>query len=163
MKIGSLFTFLSALCWLVSSPGVALASSENSDPPAAPAAVTLQEIIDKIENRYTGSDFSARFDQRSTLAAMQISDTAAGKVFFKHPGMMRWEYEKPDPQTIITNGADLWIYRPLDNQVMVGKAPVYFGGGKGASFLSDIKYLRKYFDVSLEAADPEGFQLIGRV
>lgn len=160
MKTRSILPILAALCWFVSLSVVTVASSEKSDLDAAPRPIALEEVIDKIESRYTGSDFSARFDQRSTLAAMQISDTASGKVFFKHPGMMRWEYIKPDPQTIITNGEDLWIYRPLDNQVMVGKAPAYFGGGKGASFLSNIQHIRVHFDVSLETADPEGFHIL---
>jgi len=58
---------------------------------------------------------------------------------------MRWEYEKPDRQIFITDSQTLWIYRPEDNQVMVGEAPAYFGSGKGASFLSDMNQLRKNF------------------
>jgi outer membrane lipoprotein carrier protein len=64
--------------------------------------------------------------------------------------MMRWEYEKPDRQIIVTDADRLWIYRPEDNQVMTGKAPTFFGDGKGASFLSDIRLIRQKFDISLE-------------
>lgn len=142
------------------NPGFTRASSDGSDLNTNRVSNTLKEILKKIETRYAGSDFSANFDQRSTLAALKISDTASGKVFFKYPGMMRWEYEKPEPQIIITNGTDLWIYRPLDNQVMVGKAPAYFGGGKGASFLSDIQHLKKYFDIGLKTSDPDGFHVL---
>ena len=39
----------------------------------------------------------------------------------------------------------LWIFRPEDNQVLVGEAPAFFGEGKGASFLSDMKSIRKIF------------------
>ena len=79
---------------------------------------------------------------------------ASGKVYIKYPGMMRWEYEKPDRQIIITDADKLWIYRPEDNQVMTGKAPTFFRDGKGASFLSDIRLIRQKFDISLEQ-DPE--------
>ena len=41
---------------------------------------------------------------------------------------------------------------------MVGEAPVYFGSGKGASFLSDMKQLRKNF-IILEHAKAETDQL----
>jgi outer membrane lipoprotein carrier protein len=68
--------------------------------------------------------------------------------------MMRWEYEKPERQIIITDADKLWIYRPEDNQVMTGKAPTFFRDGKGASFLSDIRIVRKKFDISLEANQP---------
>jgi outer membrane lipoprotein carrier protein len=85
---------------------------------------------------------------------MDITDLATGKVYIKYPGMMRWEYEKPDRQIIVTDADRLWIYRPEDNQVMTGKAPTFFRDGKGASFLSDIRLIRQKFDISLEQGGP---------
>jgi outer membrane lipoprotein carrier protein len=64
--------------------------------------------------------------------------------------MMRWEYEKPERQLVVTDGTSLWVYRPDDNQVMVGKAPSFFGDGKGAGFLSDIERVRENFTITLE-------------
>lgn len=116
--------------------------------------LTVNQILEKVENRYRNSKFSADFIQRSTIKAMNITDTATGKVYIKYPGMMRWEYEKPERQIIITDADKLWIYRPEDNQVMTGKAPTFFRDGKGASFLSDIRIVRKKFDISLEANQP---------
>jgi outer membrane lipoprotein carrier protein len=116
--------------------------------------LTVDQILENIENKYTDSKFTADFIQRSTIKAMNITDTATGKVYIKYPGMMRWEYEKPDRQIIITDADKLWIYRPEDNQVMTGKAPTFFRDGKGASFLSDIRLVRKKFDISLEANQP---------
>ena len=111
--------------------------------------LTVDQILDRVESKYTNSKFSADFLQKSTIKAMDISDMASGKVFIKYPGMMRWEYEKPDKQIIITDADKLWIYRPEDNQVMTGKAPTFFRDGKGASFLSDIRLIRQKFDISL--------------
>ncbi len=111
--------------------------------------LTVDQILDRVESKYTNSKFSADFLQKSTIKAMDISDMASGKVFIKYPGMMRWEYEKPDKQIIITDADKLWIYRPEDNQVMTGKAPTFFRDGKGASFLSDIQLIRQKFDISL--------------
>ena len=112
---------------------------------AQPSALKLEDIIAGVEKRYSGSGFFARFNQTSTLKEMGITDSASGSVYVKHPGMMRWEYEKPDRQIFTTDSQTLWIYRPEDNQVMVGEAPAYFGSGKGASFLSDMKQLRENF------------------
>ncbi|MBW2568613.1 MAG: outer membrane lipoprotein carrier protein LolA [Deltaproteobacteria bacterium] len=111
---------------------------------------TLDEIMAKVEDKYAESGFSAHFDQISTIKAMEITDTASGKVFIKPPGMMRWEYEKPDKQIIISNNKKLWVYRPEDNQVMIGKSPFFFGNGKGAGFLSDIKLIKQKFNIILE-------------
>ncbi|MFH2218114.1 MAG: outer membrane lipoprotein carrier protein LolA [Pseudomonadota bacterium] len=115
----------------------------------------LSAIIDGIEKRYAVPGFSARFFQTSTLKDMDITDTASGRLLIKRPGMMRWEYETPDRQTIISDGFQLWIYRPEDNQVMIGKAPDFFGDGKGASFLSDITRMRRNFTISLEKNDKD--------
>jgi outer membrane lipoprotein carrier protein len=118
-----------------------------------PSSLTLDEVISKVEERYKGADFSARFYQVSTLKVVEITDTAKGRIFVKYPGMMRWEYETPEKQIILTDGKRLWIYRPGENQVLMGKAPSFFGEGKGASFLSDIKRVRRYFDAAMEKKD----------
>ena len=112
--------------------------------------LTLNEIMDKVEKKYDVVDFSSYFIQESTMKAMDITDVASGSIFVKRPGMMRWEYDKPDRQTIITDGKKLWIYKPDDNQVMIGKAPSFFGDGKGAGFLSDMKLIREKFTVYFE-------------
>jgi outer membrane lipoprotein carrier protein len=117
----------------------------------------LDKILKGIEARYAGMGFSAVFFQESMLKAMQISDTAEGRLTVKKPGKMRWEYILPDPQTIMSDGATMWIYRPADNQVMVGKAPEFFGGGKGAGFLSDIRQIRKSFCIQQLPAEKDQY------
>ena len=126
--------------------------------PGGPAAeetvaASLETIMDGIEKRYAGGGFTARFDQTSTLKAIDITDTASGTLYVEPPGKMRWEYESPYRQLIITDGHTLWVYRPDDQQVMVGDAPDYLGDGKGASFLADIRMVRRNFSIRLLAAD----------
>jgi len=148
---------LRIIIWLIllyASVGPALVcgevSSQNPGPQPAVSSPRLDEILSRVEERYKVSGFSARFLQTSILKAMDITDTATGKLFIKHPGKMRWEYEKPERQIIISDGYQLWIYRPEDSQVMIGNAPDFFGDGKGASFLTDIRKLRKNFEITLE-------------
>jgi outer membrane lipoprotein carrier protein len=119
---------------------------------AAEADKTIDTIIAGLESRYNVAGFTADFEQESILKAMAVTDTASGRLMVRQPGKMRWEYLVPDPQTIITDGNDLWVYRPQENQVLVGKAPAFFGEGKGAGFLSNIKTVRRSFQVSLETA-----------
>ena len=128
----------------------ALQVFETPLPAAAAPQLPLEDIIEGVEKRYSASGFSARFIQTSTLKAMQITETAFGRLFAKRPGMMRWEYEKPERQFVITDGKKLWIYRPDDYQVIVGKAPTYFGEGKGAGFLTDIRVVRENFEIVLD-------------
>lgn len=112
--------------------------------------LSAAEILDRVEEIYTASEFSADFIQASTIKAMQITDSAAGKLFVKYPGKMRWEYKEPERQIIVTDGSQLWVYRPDDNQVLVGRAATFFGAGKGAGFLSDIGRMRLDFEITLE-------------
>jgi outer membrane lipoprotein carrier protein len=116
----------------------------------ATAADTIDTIIAGVEARYNVPGFTAEFDQESILKAMAVTDTASGTLMVRQPGKMRWEYVVPDPQTIITDGDDLWVFRPEENQVMIGKAPAFFGKGKGAGFLSNIGIIRDNFQISQE-------------
>ena len=138
------------ICFFFSQAVLGQDSSQklNFTPPVS--GLSPDDIIQKVESRYAGPGFSAFFFQASTIKAMEITDSASGKAFFKRPDKMRWEYETPDRQTIITNGNTLWIYRPEDNQVMVGKAPSFFEDGKGFSFLSDMESVKKKFYILLE-------------
>ena len=130
-------------------------------PQAAPAGEGgLDEIVKQVEKRYDVPGFTSDFHQISTIKAMDIADEATGKMSVRKPEMMRWEYEKPEHQIIITNAERLWIYRPQDNQVIVGKSPAFFAGGKGAGFLADIKVLRRKFDISVAPSDAEQFHVL---
>ena len=125
------------------------------------SAADTAEVLAQVRERYTDHDFTARFTQTSVLKAMDITDTATGTLMVSPPGNMRWQYETPDPQLIITNGETLWVHRPDENQVMIGKPPAIFGEGKGAGFLADITELEKSFDVSMldQLADEESVYL----
>lgn len=135
-------------CLLVIGIWIGITATASAD--QAAASLNIDQILDGIEKAYSGKGFSAAFDQEATIKAMQITDTARGELFVRRPGKMRWEYTAPEPQIIISDGASLWVYRPLDKQVMTGKAPAFFGDGKGAGFLADIRQVRRGFDVELE-------------
>ena len=119
-----------------------------------------EDIIKNLEKRYNTADFSARFSQESAFKALDITDTASGKVWFKHPGMMQWEYERPEKYAIISDGKTLWIFRPEDNQVVIGDAMTYFGNGKGASFLSNFNLVQDTYTVTVAVpASPDQYSL----
>lgn len=45
----------------------------------------------------------------------QILRTEAGVVYFRKPGKMRWEYEKPEKNLFLVDGKDAWFYTPVDH------------------------------------------------
>ena len=103
------------------------------------------EILNRMEKKYAGRDFTADFHQISTLTALEITETASGKAYFSHPGKMRWEYLVPTRQEIVSDGKNLWIYRPDENQVVKGDALAFFKAGAGGAFLSDISLVRAQY------------------
>ena len=112
--------------------------------------MTVDQVLDEVEKIYTAAGFSADFLQASTIKAMEITDMASGKLMVQYPGKMRWEYQSPEEQIIVSDGKHLWIYRPQDDQVLRGMADAFFGDGKGAGFLSDIRRIRDDFHITLE-------------
>jgi len=149
-------TIAKAVFYLFFLIGIALLGrSMDVTAATADSNLSVDQILDRVENKYSNTEFSADFIQKSFLKAMDIIDQASGKVYIKYPGKMRWEYEKPDRQIFVTDGEKLWVYRPTDNQVQVGKAPSFFKSGKGASFLSDIRLIREKFDISMKKGNQD--------
>jgi len=150
------FLFIMLLFFVGQAAFASDLSSKTASKPDA-SRLSLDEVIQKVEKHYSVSGFTADFSQTSSIKAMEITDSASGRAFFKRSGKMRWEYETPDRQIIITDAKTLWVFRPEDNQVMIGKAPSFFKGGKGFSFLSDMKVIRQKFDMVLEKETEKGF------
>ncbi len=141
-------TFL--LAWLI---GAWFAAAQ---PPTT--AVTADDVIKRIQSTYDCGGFTAHFDQASTLEAMDITDTASGRAYFLEPGRMRWEYVEPEPQQIITDGKKLWIYKPLENQVLTGDISSMFQDGQGVSLLAAMRNIQEQHEVSLDPdRNKEGF------
>ncbi|NDY71430.1 outer membrane lipoprotein carrier protein LolA [Desulfobacter hydrogenophilus] len=105
------------------------------------------KIVSGIEKKYANKSFTADFEQASRLTALDVTEIAKGKAWFSHPGKMKWAYENSDNHEIITNGKELWIYRPQENQVMIGDAAPFFQSGSGGAFLADIRKIREEFTI----------------
>lgn len=136
--------------------GPAFGAEAVTKAPATGQEALLQRIIEGIENRYAAPGFSANFTQSSTIKALDLTDTASGRAMFMHPTKMRWEYDQPEKKIYISDGTTLWVHSPDQNQVMVGRAPEFFKGGQGASFLADMQSMRKQFVIALAPEQPEG-------
>src|SRR5947207_6719947 len=86
-------------------------------PPTAGPRLDVQTVVAKVQKRYDeAGDFKARFTQTLTSATLKRTTNSSGQVTFKKPGRMRWDYEKPDKSSYITDGGVLWLYEPEDKQ-----------------------------------------------
>jgi outer membrane lipoprotein carrier protein len=94
-----------------------MAQAPAPPPPAGAARPDVKTIVAEVQKRYDGAaDFKARFTQTLTSAALNRKTNSSGEVTFKKPGRMRWDYEKPDKSSYITDGGVLWLYEPDDKQ-----------------------------------------------
>jgi outer membrane lipoprotein carrier protein len=45
----------------------------------------------------------------------QIVRSEAGIAYFRKPGKMRWEYQRPEKNLFLVDGKDAWFYTPVDH------------------------------------------------
>jgi outer membrane lipoprotein carrier protein len=114
--------------------------------------LSVSQILQGIRERYAARDFEAEFIQESHLKAMAIVDTAEGHVYFKPPLAMRWHYRSPEEYMIVSDGRTVWMYRPQDRQVMVGKAGEVFGDTNFADFFAEPERLLERFVIEQTSA-----------
>ncbi len=98
---------------------------------AAPAKDPARDIARRVQAFYARTkDFSASFHQRYVYVAMGRTEESDGIVWVKKPGLVRWDYTKPDKRTLYLSGKTLWIWRPDDQEAQVNRD---FGGDQLSS------------------------------
>jgi outer membrane lipoprotein carrier protein len=94
-------------------------AAENATAAVAPVSLdSTAKVLAGIQAYYANAkDLKAKFTQRYTYKVYDRTQVSSGKVFFKKPRMMRWDYQKPVPKVFVADGETLWIYEPEENQV----------------------------------------------
>jgi outer membrane lipoprotein carrier protein len=114
---------------------------------AAQTAPSLDDVVRGLEGAYGRiTDLKADFNQNAFNKSLNQTIPAAGSVYLKKGGKLRWEYTQPTPQEIVSDGKTLWVYTPQLNQVNVAPAPEALAGPAG-SFLVGLGKLREHFGV----------------
>jgi outer membrane lipoprotein carrier protein len=124
--------------------------------PAAAQAPTLDDVIRGVESAYGKmTDLKGEFTQSALNKSLNQTIDAKGVVYLKKGGKLRWEYDEPTKQEIVSDGKTIWIHTPQLNQVNTGAAPEALSGPAG-SFLSGLGSLRQHFNVRfLNPAQPK--------
>lgn len=112
-------------------------------------SLPLDDLVARVQARYDRtSHLRARFHQEVELQGFDQVQSGEGQVWMLKPGMMRWEYVKPERQTIIANGETLWIYVPDDRQVMRERLSDTLQSRTPALFLAGTGKLTELFTVT---------------
>ena len=89
--------------------------------------------------------FSGHFIQSSHYADTKTGPKKAeGLISYKRPGKMRWLYDKPEEQLLVTNGQTMWLYDPLLENVTIQKLEK-ITEGTALSFLLGLANLQTDF------------------
>ena len=95
----------------------------------------LSAAVEGVQSFYNGvTDFKASFTQVVKRKHLPRPLKKSGTVFFKKPGMMRWDYTNPDRVYYISDGDVLWSYQTEDK--LVYKIPV-----KDSELYGSLKFL----------------------
>ena len=75
------------------------------------------ELASRMESRYRGAKtLQATFLERYSENG-GVLRTEAGTAYFRRPGKMRWEYERPEKDLFLVDGKTAWFYVPADHTV----------------------------------------------
>jgi outer membrane lipoprotein-sorting protein len=87
------------------------------------AASTAPLTLDQIGLRFAETDakietLKASFRQSVRMEGSDVVQTVEGDVLFKKPDLLRLTHRSPEPQTVVSDGTYLWVYRNSTNQVI---------------------------------------------
>jgi len=122
----------------------------------------LGTLLDKIQQTYERtSALTANFDQVATLTSLNRQQTSSGRVYIEKPHAIRWEYTKPDAQTILYDGTTLRFYTPKRRQLLQSVVDENNRTNVALLFLAGVGKLREAFEVtSLSSPEPQFAHLL---
>ena len=124
-------------------------------PPAAEAD-DVSAFVKSVQKKYSSiNDFSSPFTQETLVASMEEKVLSSGRVWFKKPAMMRWEYEKPWKDRIVSDGEKVWHFSSRENQVTETSLNESWNTLGSHTLLSIMADLESLFDVSRSEKSPE--------
>ncbi len=131
------------------------------------AEENLSAVIDGIQKKYEQiNNFQALFTQESEVKALNKTQLAEGEVWFKKPGKMRWNYNSPNKDQIVSDGKTLWFYDEDEEQVIETPLGQVSETQSTTTLLSGLGNIKKIFDASFaEPGDinPNGSYLVDLV
>ncbi len=100
---------------------------------------------------------TAEFEQRRTSHLLREPSTSRGRMYFKAPDLIRWEYEAPRAMTVLLAGGAATTYRPAEKRaerVEFGRIQRrvlrFLGAGE------PLEELRRYFSFTFRDPGPVG-------
>ena len=112
---------------------------------AASGSLNAQVVMARLQRHYQSTKaFSARFEQTiERVGAPPLR--RSGQIHFEKPGKLRWEFETPQAETIVSNGKTIYDYDPGLNQVVETPLRQAFKSQAATAFLLGAGNLERDF------------------
>ncbi len=101
-------------------------------------------IVDFEKKLRKTKSFSCHFIQENYDSFQDKQTFSEGHLIFMQPGLMKWNYIKPDELQIILGADKVWIYDPILENVTIQKIE-NVSGIQSLRFLSEQNRLATYF------------------
>ena len=123
----------------------------------APVSKDLKQVLDRLQRHYHDTNsFTAKFNEE-IAAVGALKKTRTGTVSFRKPGRMRWEFDDPEKQTIVSDGETLYSFDPDLNQVVETPLKQALKSSSATSFLLGIGNINRDFKAAFaHPATPTG-------
>ena len=133
--------FTAILINLAASAGVHTEMTASS----APGGKDLKQVLDRLQRHYRDTrSFSAKFNEEiATVGAPKRN--RSGTVSFLKPGRMRWDFDEPEKQTIVSDGETVYSYDPDLNQVVETPLRQAIKSSSATSFLLGMGNINRDF------------------
>ena len=120
--------------------------------PARAPAVTGDEIIDRVRDRFSKArTYEARFEKRFYWAVLDKELSRQGRIYTRKPGRFRVQLE--DGDLVVADGEAIWAYSKANEQVIVS---AYDGVVLQTPWEVLVKYAGSYRPVAVERVDLDG-------
>jgi outer membrane lipoprotein carrier protein len=142
------------LAAMVVAASVAVAAAASAATHAGASSAQLKAILDKIQHHYDATKSSSAHFHEEIAPVGGVKRIREGTVYFRKPGRMRWEFTTPQPETIVSDGEQLYSYEPDLNQVVESPLKQALKTNGAVGFLLGIGNIRRDFDTALPAGKP---------
>ena len=126
-------------------------------------SLSADEVMTRVQSFYDQTTtVQARFQQSYYLKLYDRRETSTGRVVFRKPGKMRWDYDSPNGKVIVSDGERLLVYEPpaegesegqgFESRVDQNELPAAF------SFLTGSGRLQDQFQARLLDPESTGFR-----
>ena len=112
-------------------------------------ALELDTLIDRIQVTYDRMQaLTADFEQIAILKSINRQQISSGRLYIEKPHWIRWEYDKPERQTILYDGSALHIYTPKRQQLLQSAVDERTRSNVALLFLAGVVKLRDVFAIT---------------